>query len=45
MINDDMVTLEEGDAIYFDGSMPHVPVNNSRRKTVMLALYFLNFRN
>lgn len=42
MINDEIVTLEEGDALFFNGAMPHVPVNITRRKAVMLVLYFLN---
>lgn len=41
-INDDVIRLEEGDSLYFDASVPHLPVNRSRRKVVMLVIYFLN---
>ncbi len=40
-INNQVIMLEEGDSIYFDASKPHLPVNNSRRKVVMLVIYFL----
>lgn len=40
-INDEIVTLEEGDSIYFDASIPHLPINNSRKKAVMLVMYFV----
>ena len=40
-INNDSVQLSEGDSIYFDASKPHLPVNNSKKKTVMLVVYFI----
>jgi transcriptional regulator with XRE-family HTH domain len=40
-INNEEIRLEEGDSIYFDASVPHLPVNKSRRKTVMLVVYFI----
>jgi transcriptional regulator with XRE-family HTH domain len=40
-INHESIQLSEGDSIYFDASKPHLPVNNSRKKTVMLVVYFI----
>lgn len=40
-INNEVIKLEEGDSLYFDASVPHLPVNNSRRKVTMLVIYFL----
>jgi transcriptional regulator with XRE-family HTH domain len=40
-INNETIQLEEGDSIYFDASVPHLPINKSRRKAVMLVLYFI----
>jgi transcriptional regulator with XRE-family HTH domain len=40
-INDETVLLEEGDSLYFDASIPHLPVNNSRKPATMLVLYFI----
>jgi transcriptional regulator with XRE-family HTH domain len=40
-INNETIVLEEGDSIYFDASVPHLPVNRSRRKVVMLVIYFI----
>jgi transcriptional regulator with XRE-family HTH domain len=41
-INNEMVSLEEGDTIYFDASVPHLPVNTSKRPAMMLVLYFIS---
>jgi transcriptional regulator with XRE-family HTH domain len=40
-INDEMIVLEEGDSIYFDASLPHIPINNTKKKAVMLVMYFI----
>ncbi|UNY98501.1 XRE family transcriptional regulator [Zhouia spongiae] len=40
IIGDDEVTVNEGDAIFFDGRIPHVPVNESKGKAKMLVMYF-----
>ncbi|HRJ31388.1 MAG TPA: XRE family transcriptional regulator [Cyclobacteriaceae bacterium] len=40
-INDERVIMEEGDSLYFDASVPHLPVNNSKQVAVMLVVYFL----
>jgi transcriptional regulator with XRE-family HTH domain len=41
LINNESIVLEEGDAIYFDATVPHVPVNNSPRELVMLVVCFM----
>ncbi len=43
-IDDEIVLLEEGDSLYFDASKPHMPVNKSKGKAVMLVFYFLKAR-
>ena len=40
-ISDEVLKLEQGDALYFDASKPHMPVNNSKGDVVMLVLYFV----
>lgn len=39
-IGDDEVLIKEGDSIFFDGRIPHVPVNRSPMTCKMLVLYF-----
>nr|WP_315257955.1 XRE family transcriptional regulator [uncultured Flavobacterium sp.] len=41
VIGDDEVLLNEGDSIFFDGRIPHVPINRSKTSAKMLVLYFL----
>ena len=43
-INDAKIALREGDSVFFDASQPHYPVNNSKRKVVMLVIYFLTLK-
>ncbi|MCE7055188.1 XRE family transcriptional regulator [Algoriphagus sp. AGSA1] len=33
--------LEEGDSLFFDGNIPHVPRNETNADAVMLVLYFI----
>jgi transcriptional regulator with XRE-family HTH domain len=40
-INNDLVLLEEGDAIYLDASVPQTLINNSRKKVSLLAIGFM----
>ncbi|MBF4470883.1 helix-turn-helix domain-containing protein [Flavobacterium sp. HJJ] len=40
IIGDDEVLIKEGDSIFFDGRIPHVPVNRSSMTCKMLVLYF-----
>lgn len=42
MIGDEEVKLEEGDSLFFDGRIPHVPVNKAKKSSKMLVLYFFN---
>jgi transcriptional regulator with XRE-family HTH domain len=39
-IGDDEVLLQEGDSIFFDGRIPHVPINKGQLSAKMLVLYF-----
>lgn len=39
-IGDEEVTLYEGDSIFFDGRIPHVPINRGKGPSKMLVLYF-----
>lgn len=39
-IGDDEVLLKEGDSIFFDGRIPHVPVNRGTLPAKMLVFYF-----
>jgi len=39
-IDDKEVSLSEGDSLFFDGRLPHVPVNKGDRSCKMLVLYF-----
>jgi transcriptional regulator with XRE-family HTH domain len=41
VIGDDEILLKEGDSIFFDGRIPHVPMNRSKTSAKMLVLYFL----
>ena len=34
--------LEEGDSLFFDGMIPHVPVSKCKKEAVLLVLYFFN---
>lgn len=39
-IGEDAVLLHEGDALFFDGRIPHVPVNNGTVPARMIVMYF-----
>jgi transcriptional regulator with XRE-family HTH domain len=39
-IGDEEVFLKEGDSIFFDGRIPHVPINRGSFSAKMLVLYF-----
>ncbi|BAV04092.1 transcriptional regulator, XRE family with cupin sensor [Filimonas lacunae] len=38
-LDDKTFEMEEGDALFFDGNIPHVPVNNSGHTASLLVLY------
>lgn len=40
IIGDEEVLLKEGDSIFFDGRIPHVPVNRADVPSKMLVIYF-----
>ncbi|WP_299534013.1 XRE family transcriptional regulator [Ulvibacterium sp.] len=40
VIGEDEIGLRAGDSIFFDGRIPHVPVNRGNISTTMLVLYF-----
>lgn len=42
IIDEEEVELNEGDSLFFDGRIPHVPVNKSSKTAKMLVLYFFN---
>lgn len=44
-IDNEEVSLQEGDAIYFNGRYPHVPVNKTDSDCVMLVLYLFTEGN
>jgi len=42
IIDNEIVELNEGDAIFFDGRLPHVPRNQTQNPAVMLVCYLFN---
>tara|TARA_Y100001934_G_scaffold252789_1_gene317208 strand:+ start:926 stop:1504 length:579 start_codon:yes stop_codon:yes gene_type:complete len=42
LIDDKTYELEEGDSLYFNGRLPHVPQNNGSEDCLMLIMYFFN---
>lgn len=40
-LNGETVRLEEGDSLFFDASVPHIPSNTSESKVMMLVIYFI----
>jgi len=45
LIDQEEVTLSEGDALYFNGRFPHVPVSISDESCIMLVLYLYSERD
>lgn len=41
-IDNEIVTVKQGDSIYFNGRLPHVPINRGNQDCIMLVLYFFN---
>ena len=39
-IGEEEVLLKEGDSIFFDGRIPHVPINKGKISSKMLVVYF-----
>ncbi len=44
-IDNEIVTVKQGDSIYFNGRLPHVPTNKGDQDCIMLVLYFFNDNN
>jgi len=42
MLNQDVIHLEEGDSLFFDGRIPHAVINNTSTTAVMLKCYIFN---
>lgn len=42
LINGDTFHLEEGDSLFFDGRLPHVPKNETDKPCLMLIVYFFD---
>lgn len=40
-LDDEVIYLEEGDSIYFDGAVRHMPINKSSRRVMMLSIHFI----
>jgi len=45
IIDDEEVIVKEGDSLYFNGRLPHVPINKSDANCTMLVLYFYSDNN
>ncbi|SEE49551.1 Transcriptional regulator, contains XRE-family HTH domain [Tenacibaculum sp. MAR_2010_89] len=45
LIDTTEVIVSEGDSLYFNGRLPHVPVNTSDEDCIMLVLYFFSDNN
>ena len=41
VIGEEIISLNEGDSLLFDGRIPHVPLNKTDRKVKMLVVYML----
>ena len=40
-LGDETITLQEGDSLFFNGKIPHVPVNRTENVVSMLVIYLL----
>lgn len=40
MLGDETLDMTTGDSLFFDGRIPHVPVNESKTMAIMLVIYF-----
>ena len=44
-LGEDSVQMTAGDTLFFDGNLPHVPVNGFEEPAILLACYFLRENN
>lgn len=42
IIDEEEIELSEGDSLFFDGRLPHVPINKGTESSKMLVFYFFN---
>lgn len=42
LVNGEKYLLQEGDSLFFDGRLPHLPKNKGMEKCLMLIVYFFN---
>ena len=45
VLGDETVLFEKGDSLFFDGRIPHVPLNNSDQPATILIIYLLTSTN
>lgn len=38
-LDEQFIKIKAGDVLFFDGNIPHVPQNNSRKKATLLVIY------
>lgn len=43
-LGDKRFDLEEGDSLFFNGNIPHVPVNKTNTEAIILVIYFIELR-
>lgn len=41
-LEDQLLKLQKGDSLFFDGRIPHVPLNRSDRQATYIVIYFFN---
>ena len=41
-LDNEEILMKEGDSLYFDGSIPHHPENNSKKAAKLIVIYALN---
>jgi quercetin dioxygenase-like cupin family protein len=39
-LGDEVFEMKAGDSLFFDGGIPHVPINESRTMAILLVVYF-----
>lgn len=44
-LDDKLIKLKEGDVLFFDGNIPHVPTNNGKKSATLLVIYLFGNTN
>jgi quercetin dioxygenase-like cupin family protein len=39
-LNDESLLLKEGESLFFDGNIPHVPLNKTDEEVMYIVTYF-----